>query len=419
MEATMKTNRLLIYLCCLGSLWLASCSPADTAPLSVTRPIAQTTVTDTAMPTNTPLPAATPTGTANTPSPAATDPAMPTWTREPSPTPTIQPTFTPIPGPVWPILFAGNPCPSSTGATYCNEQWPESGQWYQINSDGSNLRRIPQLDNPEPYDYYGLMIQQIRFSPDGDKIAYVAGNHIYLADLDNNDPIELVELPYNYSALLGGFDFMPDSNCLLTYWLSERDSQRTEVITLEQICPGQSDSEIVAVIPFPELRAGFSSGYLSPQGNALLINGWDNEDHRRLYIHELGSSVSPQLLFTMRQDEHEDAIYTNWALLAWHPDNLHIQFIFNSYLTRDRVAITHYLISRNEQVIEEKLLVEDSPLGLCCDWSPDGREVAIRISVDPPHASGIYIFNLDTTTWRHILPEFYISRGPFWSPDFP
>jgi hypothetical protein len=413
MEVKMKASGLWICLYGLCGLLIAGCTPTETAPLSVTRPIAQTTVTDTPAPAPTVTPAATAATTTPTP-----DPSLPAWTREPSPTPTIQPTFTPIAGPIWPILFAGNPCPASAGSTYCNEQWPESGQWYQINSDGSGLRRVLQLDGPE-LDMYDPMIETIRFSPDGDMIAYVAGNHIYLADLDNNEPLELMLLPRHYAALMGGFDFVPESDCLMVYWRSELQPQGIERLTVEQICFDDLEVQVVDVIELPDLIAGSSYSYLSPQGNTLLINGWDNEDYRRLYIHEMGSSVSPQLLFTMTQDEHEDAIHTNWALLAWHPDNLHIQFIFNSYLTYDRVAITHYLVNRNEQVVEEKLLVEDSPFGLCCDWSPDGREVVIRESDSPPHASGIYIFNLDTATWRHILPEFYISRGPFWSPDFP
>ena len=421
----MRTNRLLIYLCCVGSLWLASCSPTDTAPLVVTRAVAQATVTpdptatETTAATATPLPTATP-ETADpvlssltvTPTP---DPALPTWTREPSRTPTIQPTFTPIAGPVRPILFAGRPCIEGHSRCADADSWDgKPDPWYQIYSDGTGLRRIPQMDHPE-----SMIQQRIRFSPDESMMAYIVTNQIYLVNLQNNSSFELASLPANYWAILSGFDFVPDSDCLYVYWRSDPQTQTTETLSIERACPNQPETQLLTTIDLPDLRAGSASGYFSPQGDALLIVGWDNDDNRRLYVQELFSTMSPQLLYTIESRTDDNIIHMNWELFGWQPDGQHIQFINNAYRTYDEVAITHYVISRDGQKVEANLLAEASPFGLCCSCSPDNLEIAIRVSDSPAAISGIHIFDIETGTWRQILAEYYISRGPFWIPELP
>jgi hypothetical protein len=219
--------------------------------------------------------------------------------------------------------------------------------------------------------------------------------------------------------LLGGFDFVPDSDCLTVYWRSDPQAQTEETLFVEQVCLSQPEMQLLTTINLPDLRAGYTFGYLSPHGDVLLIVGWDSDNRRRLYVQELFSAVSPQLVFAIEPRSDDDVVHMNWELFGWHPDGQHIQFIRNAYHAYDEVSITHYILSREGQKVEINRLAENSPFGLCCSWSPDGYEIAIRVSDSPAAVSGIHIFALETATWRQILTEFYVSSGPWWNPELP
>jgi hypothetical protein len=419
-------TRNTLFLCLWSFCWLliSGCAPAETIPANPTPEIAQ--ITPTAVATSTKIMPATPTPATmtaieerlyptTTPTP---DPTLPPWTREPSSTPTIWPTYTPIPGSVWPILFAGNPCTVKDDSTYCNELWPESGQWYQINSDGSGLRRVPQLDNPEPEDYDGRNIQVLRFSPDGEKIAYVAGNHLFVSDLHNDKPLALVELPLNYWAVLGGFDFVPGSDCLMIYWRSDPQSQRFETLSLELVCPDPLNRQVLYTIELPDLNAGSASGKLSPQGDAILISGQDDDGRNRLYICDISSNSNLRLLFA-EPDTDEGMIFL--GPFRWQLDGWYIEYIINNYQDQEHLIVTYNLVDRKGVPIETILTTSSNNLFLSHhhDWSPDGREVVFAKQNDYPEMSGIYMSNLEAGTIRQVLSEFHISRGPLWSPEFP
>ncbi len=404
---------------------LAFLLAAGCAPVEIEQPVPaaeigsiSATVTEVAAlaPSSTAPPVPTKTPYPTTPTP---DPALPPWTREPSPTPTIQPTFTPIPGAVWPILFAGNPCPPREGSIYCQEQWPESGQWYQINSDGSELRRVPQLDNPEPEDYYGRNIQILRFSPDKQKIAYAAGNHIYLSNPSNDEPLVLLDLPANYWATLSGFDLVAESDCLIVYWRANQQSQKSERLTIFQVCSDQSDWKMLSEIEIPDLMAGTASTSLSHQGDAVLIRGQDNDGKNRLYVYEMSSDPNLRLLF-VEPDLDDGMIFLGpfrWQFNSWY-----VEYISNNYQYEGSLIVTYHLIDREGKTIETRILATSSInlfLSYDHDWSPDGLEVVFAKNNDLPEFSGIFISNLESGTIRQILPEFHISRGPFWSPEFP
>ncbi|MBL1130533.1 MAG: hypothetical protein HND44_18940, partial [Chloroflexi bacterium] len=214
----MKLLHLLLIMCCLGGLLISGCTavPESAATVPATRVVGETATPATVLPANTPLSAAvTATLPPNSTSAPIEAPMLPAaavretqaalvavYTPLPSKTPT--PTATPFTGPVWPILFAGVPCVS--GHFYCTDpERHEPMQWYQVYSDGSGFRSVDQLENPD------MVIQRIRFSPDGSLMAYWAASsehrHLFLADLNNKNPIELVVVPAEQGALMQGFDF--------------------------------------------------------------------------------------------------------------------------------------------------------------------------------------------------------------------
>lgn len=426
----MKLLHLLLIMCYLGWLLLISgCTPtpetAATAPATRAASVATTPAPVTSPIPDTPLlppsstPISTPLPTLSQAELGATYTAQAAaYTPPPTPRPTSTltptPTFTPIPGPVWPILFAGGPCVA--GYSICDQDAVHEWGWFQIYSDGSGLRPVPQLNiHPE------FQIQSIRFSPDETKTAYWTwseqGYRLFLADLDNNNPLELVTTPFERSALLGGFDFMPETDCLVLYWRFDiNQSREVEKVSVEQVCPDRMEPQVLDIIEFPDLWPRFAHRYLlSPQGDALLVAGLDRDYNTYLYIQELGVPTPPLLLFSS-----EDEL-VRISPVRWHPAGQSIEFILNSYDSQayDKATITHYVISRDGQNVETFLILQDAPFGLCCGWSPDGREIVITLGNRPPEETGIYVFNLEDATWRQILQGFYDVRPPIWSPELP
>lgn len=419
----MKLLHLLLIMCCLGGLLISGCTavPESAATLPATRMVDVTATPATVLPANTPLAAAvTATLLPNSTSAPIEAPMAPAVTARqtqaaladvytPSPSKTPSPTATPFTGPVWPILFAGVPC--VPGDSYCTDpERYEPMQWYQVYSDGSGFKSVDQLENPD------MVIQRIRFSPDGSLMAYWAASsehrHLFLADLNNKNPIELVVVPAEQGALMQGFDFMPETNCLVVWWSDVQQATEFETVSMEQICPGEAEPRGLGVFDLPFRSGGY---LLSPQGYAFLARSLDRGQNLRLYIQEMDVASPPLFLFATEDD------LAFLSPLRWHRDGQAIEFILNKYHSPayDQAAITRYVISRDGQTVESYPLVEDAPFGLCCDWSPDGREIVIALLDRPSEINGIYVFNLEDASWRQILPGFQLDRGPIWSPEMP
>ncbi len=390
-----------------------------TTPAPVISPIPDTPLllpSSTSTPTFTPLPTLSlaELGATYTAQAAAYTPPP---TQRPTSTFTPTPTFTPIPGPVWPILFAGGRCRTGDAYTNCGQDMVDEWGWYQIHSDGSGLRSVPQL-NLEPE----FRIQAIRFSPDGNKMAYWAwseqGYRLFLAGLDNSNPLEMITTPFERSALLGGFDFMPETDCLVLYWRFDiNQSPEVEKVSIERVCPDRMEPQVLDVIEFPDLWPRFAHHYLlSPQGDALLAVGPDRNYNEYLYIQELETIVSPRLLFTA-PDQQGLSLGPVW----WQPDGQQIEFIQNVIQPDDTVSLTHYVVSRDGQNVQSRLELTAEFVLVTGGWSQDGREIAFFSSLFDfkPETTGIYVFDLENGTWRQILAGYYLFEWPTWIPELP
>ena len=320
------------------------------------------------------------------------------------------PTYTSHPAPVYQILFVGTPCRGES--SYCSGLVMNSDlQWYQINSDGSGLKRLAQLENPD------WQIEMIRFSADGSQMAYFANRRIFLADLANTNPVELVSfLPEEY-ALLGGFDFMPNSNCLAVY--RNVDMQRYEFakITVQKVCPNEAEPEILGVIELPDLRPATRS-YLSPQGDAILILGGDREGNYHLSIFDFGSNSSPTHLFALSQETHISP-------LQWHSSGEYIEFVAIEYLGEhpEDWTYTYYAIDRTGHRLEMQYPLENPEsehyLFQATNWLPNGTEIVVPVRYMPHEQSGLYVYHLVQEDVRQFLQNFYIAEVYISSPEFP
>ena len=241
---------------------------------------------------------------------------------------------------------------------------------------------------------------------------------IFLADLHNNDPQELAAVPSGRRSVLQEFDFMPGTNCLVVWWSDYHQAAEFETVSIEQRCPGQTEPEVLGVFELPYRSRGY---LLSPQGDAFLSINQDRNANLQLYVQELGISTPPRLLFTL---ENKDKL-SNILAQHWHPDGQSIEFFLNAFeddpyaYAYDNATVTRYIISRDGQTVEAFPLLEDVPYGVCCDWSPDGREILRALGNIPTELTGIHIFDVETATWRQILSGFFPYRGPFWSPEMP
>lgn len=407
----MKIHNTKSLLIILALLLASGCTPGEIGPTDPATEVVSISAAPTGVaeptPSSTAPPVPTTTPYPTTPTP---DPALPPWTREPSPTPTIQPTFAPIPGAVWPILFAGRPCIDGHSRCADIDSWDaEPAPWFQINSDGTGLRRVFQLDYPE-----SIIQQRIRFSRDGSTMAYIHENGIYLADLYNHEPSKVVELPTNYWLVLGGFDFMENDACLLVYWRSVPQEQGSEMLSLQKACINQLSMPELHALEFPNLRTGSSNSYLNAQGDSLLTIGFDhNKNSMLVYITKLENSQTPILVFSHPLQN------LSIGPAHWLPDGEHFEFLLNFFYPPDTIRITHYRVGREGERVDSLFTLNVDFVLTYGDWSPDGREIAYSVFDQPTEKTGIYIFDIEAATSRYILPEYYVFRGPFWSPEFP
>ena len=414
-----RSSLLLIMAICL---FIVSCTAEESEPTAVA--IAETTSTQSPTDTPTETPTVRPTEPA-TALPTATE-TVPTNTPVPTETPTAvpTPTSTPFAGPVGTILFAGRPC--LRGHERCGDEtsWDEPAPWYQINSDGSGLREVEQLNQPN------VLIQSIQFSADGMKMAYSAvvydeaGNasfSIFLADLTNENPLALFNIPYD--GRLPQFEFLPQNNdyCIALYW---RDLQNNDMerVAIQQICPEALEPETLHVVEFPDVVGRFAQSYqLSPNGDAVLAYGRNGDGDWSIYLQNLPVTMSPSLIFHMPSDEEQHP-----HSVRWNPDNEYVEFIvqsrtqefYSSYHPQDLIY-TYHAIDRNGQklAISSPSINNNKPIHNL-EWSPDGQEILLVARYVMTEQSGIYGLNLENNSWRHIL-RFYIERNPIWVPQLP
>jgi hypothetical protein len=424
----MRTNHLLIYLCCVGSLWLASCSPTDTAPLVITRTVAQATDTPASTATETTAATATllPTSTSDIATPelpsltftSTPDPSLPPWTREPSPTPTIEPTATVMPESIWTILFRAIPCPESWSS--CNNDlfMDDYARWYLVNSDGSDLYPLEDSNT-----ILANIWSMPYFSPDNTHLAYLARSetddipYLALTDTSNGNIINLGPVP----EIIYELSFLSESDCVIVYTSPRpqpNELPTVAVVNVQKLCPDLSGPEILETITFPDLRPGYHHTYrLSPQNDALLAVGLNKNDIFEVYVYEFDSPHPPQLLFSAADER--------WWIdtVRWHSDGQHIEFFVQRTHSPDELLDIILYASDRQATHLQTVLELQLPFSIRGgSWSPDGQQLAFFPGMPhyTPATSGLYILDLETGKWQQILSGFHIT-GPVttWFADIP
>ena len=290
----------------------------------------------------------------------------------PTTTLTPSPTFTPIPGPVWPILFSGVPCPQWERTCDDSLYMSQSSVSYLINSDGSNLTPLTKLSLPA--NLYNPV-----YSADGTQMAYLADFepeglwHLFLANADGSEPIDLG------AGKFYDFQFVPEEDCLHTVQFVSWAGEGQDFV-IEKRCAGRQPQELEAVT-FPV----FSEIHFSPQGDALLAYGYDAAFKAHLLVHEIGGNSQEIFVST-------NEYFTGAA--RWLSGGEQIEFAGTGYLSSNNMITTTFnLIERDGDNLQLRLSVADTFDMSEGDWSPSGQEFVFTFGHDSetPDDSGLYI----------------------------
>lgn len=411
----MVCNRLVLLLT-LGYWFLAACVPSaeSAATIPATRAVA-TTPTLVAV-DGRPSPAATIPPTTGiiitnpataTPTPISTADVQATITAvyaaEAAEAATLfapTPTFTPVPGPIWPIFFRAIPC--RDGITTCDDSLAMDYRFagYIINSDGSQLTPITDLGFPAD-------LSHPVFSPDGTKLAYRAlGSddgkwHLFLTNADSTEAKDLG------TGNFFDYQFIPEIGCLITGRFAS--STLNGNVVIEKRCIGESQLQELEVVTFPV----FYEIHFSPRGDALLVYGQDSSQQAQLLVHDIGGDT--RLIYSSASE-----YFTGAA--RWLPDGQKIEFTGTGYFTpSSTVTATFNLIERDGSNLETRLnIVADLDVSEGT-WSPDGQQFAFTSgNYGTPEESGLYILDLNTGEWRQVLSHFYLgsdARIGIWKQD--
>ena len=322
--------------------------------------------------------------------------------------PTLLPTNTPTPEPVWHIFFSGAPCITSTTCDSNLFMGTESED-YTINSDGSGFMPIADLPGM-PTD-----INFVQFSPDGSQMAYTqyqdetrTNQVIHLLNLDGSSPIELGIQPPDWADT----QFLPERDCLAIFRRAGREDPKPEAETLiiEKWCINQPP-QLLEIVKFPELYAG--SGYthgafkLSPDGNYLSGYSQEHGGNMALYLHKIGETTPPILLFQVPDLQPYFSPNNRW----W-PDNQTIEFIAYYPTT------TFYTLNWLKNKIDVQFSGVKIDIPIVGDWSPNGNKFIYASSgADAkPAQSGLYVIDLESGENYQLLDKFYATTVQTWNP---
>ncbi len=186
-----------------------------------------------------------------------------------------------------------------------------------------------------------------------------------------------------------------------TYYYS-LNSDGTEFRQIETVSENEGLPPVPQGAPVP-----YGRPQLSPNHSSLVY--YTNDVPRGLYLVDVASGKTSLLLSSKAIPGSPGFFYP----VCWSPDGSAVRFSVRFQEGQQR-RDTFYSIDTGGQGLRMLFTltkIGDPSLGWAMQagtCSPDGREVAFSIYVDPK--GGLYVLNLDTGQWRQILTDYGVYR---------
>jgi len=259
-----------------------------------------------------------------------------------------------------------------------------------IHPDGSGLKQV--TDNP-PTTNNDADINDIRikWSPDGQKLAFSQGGHLYVLDIATFTSTLLVE------DTEGGFDWSPTSKQIVydTKVIGNRDNNGMWLINIE------TGNKRQIVKPSADLLATIGP-QLSSEGSHLIFS-WPSFEASGYDVIDLNTGKYINL-----------PVQGNSGGCEWAPNALLIactREIPNSNAPYGEEPNEVVLLDQNANVLREFPLDTTTNWNYWEVWSPDGKKLAIGYL--PNEQSQTKLLSLDTGDFN-----VFASGAPLdWSPD--
>ncbi len=373
--------------------------PSDTPTLTPTTPAP--TATDSPIPpTQTPLPTLTPTNTAPppsdtptltppTPAPTATDsPIPPTQTPLPTLTPThtaLPPTDTPLPSATFTSTAtpteAVTPLGGGLGEIVLKSGRDGAKDFYTINVDGSNLRRITNT-NADNGD--------ITPSPDGKQIAFWSNRdgkyQLYVMDADGSNVRRLTNDKYNDYAPA----WSPDGKQFA--FVTDRDNNDLEIYLMD--ADGSNPRRLT------KSRGVDVRPVWSADGKRILFNS-NRTGYFQIYVMDTDGTNTRRVVSSPLNDFYP----------SWSPDGK--QIVFHSDRTRNFEIWT---VNSDGSGLKRLTTTKGKTSNIYPSWSPDGAR--ILFTSDRDGTPKLYVMDTDGSNVQLISDEAVID-GAAWRPGSP
>lgn len=254
---------------------------------------------------------------------------------------------------------------------------------YVMQADGSGVHPLWRRGS----------VQDLAWSPDGQRLAFVTRDAIWVMDADGSDTVPVTK-GVNAKLLATGFrslSWSPDGR-RIAYSYAPNDKTDRDVWVMN--ADGTNKRRLARTTGCAEVDVDWN-----PKGGQLVttcVFGWGAKDLRLLSadgtgVRTLLRSIAP------RGTSSPD----------WSPDGRKIVFA-ESWPNWSEISVMDASNRSLVRLTNAKVIVADDP-----EWSPDGRRIAFMRG--DGKGPGIYVMNGDGTGLRRLTHGSW-DRSPAWQP---
>jgi Tol biopolymer transport system component len=275
---------------------------------------------------------------------------------------------------------------------------------YVVNADGTGETHVTKD--------FRVLYPPVVWSPDGEKIAFVGEDGLYVVNADGGDPTRLIQAGSTDPA-------EPEPTRRTTTIREVAWSPDSEKLVFQRVTEEVTEEDATA-----SARANGGSAHVVPEMTGLHVINADGSGLRKLFevsnqgrlpawspdgekIALVGSSFDYEYVINVVNTDggglREYPIpYLTYSPPAWSPDGEKIAVASDNGL---------FVINTDDGKLRE-FPTSTRPYGTPA-WSPDGEKIAFV-----PEEGGVYVINADGTSQAPITTTFAVTQiPPVWSPE--